>query len=445
MFKRKIYNKLLEWKDKYKGSRAVLVEGARRVGKSTIVEEFAKKEYKSYVLIDFAHTSSNILSLFEDISNLDLFFLRLQAELNVQLYNRESVIIFDEVQLFPKARQAIKYLVKDGRYDYIETGSLISIKKNVKDILIPSEEVKMQMYPMDYEEFCDAVGFNYNVINQIYNSKKSIGDSTNRKLIRDFRIYIAVGGMPQAVEAFVQKKSFNEIDKIKKEIIDLYKDDLKKIDPSGRLSKIYESVPAQLASKRNRFSLKTATKTSKTSKDDERIFDLIDSKMVNVCYLVTEPSLSLNQSVDLTKYKFYLSDTGLFVTMLFNSDNSNHEDIYRKLLSNKLELNLGYIYENVASQLLVSSGKNLYYYTWDKPESTHKYEIDFLVINNKKISPFEIKSGKINNHVSIDNFTRKDSTSTGKKYIISSKDIGKEKDIYLLPFYLFEQLIESFK
>ena len=443
MFKRKIYDKLLKWKNEYNGTRAVLIEGARRIGKSTIVEEFARKEYKSYILIDFASVSGDVLKIFDDISNLDLFFLRIQAEYNISLHNRDSVIIFDEVQLFPRARQAIKYLVKDGRYDYIETGSLISIKKNVKDILIPSEEIKLEMYPMDYEEFCDAVGFNYSILKKMYELNKPIGESTNRKLVRDFRIYMAVGGMPQAVEAFIEKKSFNKIDEIKRGIIDLYKNDLRKIDPSGRLSKIYESVPAQLAAKRNRFSLKSAVKTTKTSKDEDRIFDLIDSKIVNICNHITEPSLSLNQSIDLTRYKFYLADTGLFVTMLFNSDDKSHEDIYKKLLSDKLDSNLGYLYENVIAQLLVSSGKKLYYYTWQKENSTHKYEIDFLVINKNKVSPIEVKSGRINSHDSIDNYSKKYSHLSGEKYIVSSKDAGKEKDILLKPFYLFELCLEQ--
>ena len=443
MFRRKIYDKLLKWKNEYNGTRAVLIEGARRIGKSTIVEEFARNEYKSYILIDFASVSGDVLKIFDDISNLDLFFLRLQAEYNISLQNRDSVVIFDEVQLFPRARQAIKYLVKDGRYDYIETGSLISIKKNVKDILIPSEEIKLEMYPMDYEEFCDAVGFNYSILKDIYELNKPIGESTNRKLVREFRIYMAVGGMPQAVEAFIEKKSFDKIDEIKRGIIDLYKNDLRKIDSSGRLSKIYESVPAQLAAKRNRFSLKSAVTTTKTSKDNERIFDLIDSKIVNICNHITEPSLSLNQSIDLTRYKFYLADTGLFVTMLFNSDDRSHENIYKKLLSDKLDSNLGYLYENVIAQLLVSSGKKLYYYTWQKENSTHKYEIDFLVINKNKVSPIEVKSGRINNHDSIDNYSKKYSHLSGEKYIVSSKDVGKEKDILLKPLYLFELCLEQ--
>lgn len=234
-FKRKVYDQLLEWKKKYSSKYAALLEGARRVGKSTIAEAFAQNEYKSYILIDFSKTNDSIRNCFDDIDNLNMFFLRLQAETGVTLYDRESLIIFDEVQLFPKARQAIKHLVSDGRYSYLETGSLISIKKNVKDILIPSEEMKMQVYPMDYEEFCNATGNNYELLHQIYELDTAIGQATNRKLMRDLRIYMAVGGMPQAVEAYREGKNFSEIDMVKRQIISLYEDDFKKIDASGRI------------------------------------------------------------------------------------------------------------------------------------------------------------------------------------------------------------------
>lgn len=254
-FKRKVYDKLLEWKKLYSEKYAVLLEGARRVGKSTIAETFAKNEYRSYILIDFSKTTSNILECFDDIGNLNIFFLRLQAETGITLYEHESLIIFDEVQLFPKARQAIKHLIHDGRYSYLETGSLISIKKNVKDILIPSEEMKIEVYPMDYEEFCDATGSNYGLLQQIYDSGAAIGQATNRKLMRDLRIYMAVGGMPQAVEAYVNGKNFSEIDMVKRQIISLYEEDFKKIDASGRISALYHAIPAQLARMRENIGL----------------------------------------------------------------------------------------------------------------------------------------------------------------------------------------------
>ena len=257
-FERKVYKKLTEWKAEYADKYAVLLEGARRVGKSTIAEHFAQNEYKSYILIDFSKTTDTIRDCFEDIGNLNIFFLRLQAETGITLYEHESLIIFDEVQLFPKARQAIKHLVSDGRYHYLETGSLISIKKNVKDILIPSEEMKIQVYPMDYEEFCKAAGGNYELLQQIYQMDSAIGQATNRKLMRDLRIYMAVGGMPQAVGAYIEGKNFSQIDMVKRQIISLYEEDLKKIDASGRISALYHSITAQLSKDPRKYRITTA-------------------------------------------------------------------------------------------------------------------------------------------------------------------------------------------
>ncbi len=445
MFKRKAYDKLLEWKKTWSGQYACLLEGARRVGKSTIAENFAKNEYKSYILIDFAKCSKRILDCFEDISDLDLFFLRLQTETGVTLYERESVIIFDEVQLFPKARQAIKHLVKDGKYDYIETGSLISIKKNVKDILIPSEEMKLQVNPMDFEEFCNAVDFNYDNLEKLYNFKKPIGDATNRTLMRRFRMYLAIGGMPQAVEAFIEKRNMSQIDLIKREIIDLYAEDLKKIDGSGKLSAIFQSIPSQLVSGKRNFSFMATGIKRKTNKDIERIFDLIDSKIVNICHKVVEPNLSLTQSIDMSKFKLYLLDTGLFVTMLFNNGTNEYEDIYKKLLSNNMNLNLGYLYENVVSQMLVAEDKKLFYHTWNKPDSTHNFEIDFLYTSKSKVIPLEVKSSSIHNHESIDEFKRKYSKICGPQYLISSKDYFKTENLTNIPYYLFPLLLNDKK
>lgn len=444
MFKRKAYDELLKWKNTWHGKYAVLLEGARRVGKSTIAENFAKNEYKSHILIDFAQLNKRIIDCFDDISDLNMFFAKLQLETGITLYNRNSVIVFDEVQLFPKARQAIKYLVKDGRYDYIETGSLISIKKNVKDILIPSEEMKIQVNPMDYEEFCDATGVSYSNLKMLYEFKKPIGDAINRKLIRDFRIYLAVGGMPQAVDAYVKNMNFFQIDDIKKEIIHLYEDDLKKIDGSGRLSAIFSSIPAQLVSSKRNFSFRATGNKGRTSKDDERLFDLIDSKIVNICYRLCEPSISLTQSIEMNKFKLYLSDTGLFVTMLFNNGNKDYEDIYKKLLSNDLNLNLGYLYENMISQMLIANGKKLYYFTWPtKKDSSTNYEIDFLYAKKGKVIPLEVKSNRIAKHESIDAFKENYSKICGQRYLLSSKDYKRDDDLTNLPYYLFPFLLEE--
>ncbi len=442
MFKRKAYQELVNWKKESNGKSAILLEGARRVGKSTIAINFGKNEYKSYILIDFSNVNNEILSLFDDIDNLDLFFLKLQVITNKTLYLRDSLIIFDEVQLFPKARQAIKHLVKDGRYDYLETGSLISINKNVDKILIPSEERKIEIYPLDYEEFCNAINYNYSNLKKLYDFHNSIGESTNRTLMKIFRLYVAIGGMPQAIEAYLNKRNFNEINQIKQDIINLYKEDLKKIDKSGRLSTMYESIPAQLVSNKNKFSFGYGL-GKKTLKDNERLFDLLDSKIVNICYNLKDISPSLSMYTDFSKFKLYVGDTGLFVTMLFNSDNKDHQDIYNKLLSDKLNLNLGYLYENVISQLIISSNRKLYYYLYDKENSTHKYEIDFILSNKNKIIPLEVKSNKVNNHKSIDDFSIKYSKLISSKYLISSKDYFKEKDLINIPYYLFPFLLDD--
>ena len=439
MFKRKVYNQLKQWKEEYAPRYACLLEGARRVGKTTVAVEFAKNEYESYILIDFADITPSLLDVFSDISNRDIFFLKLQAETGIQLIERKSVIIFDEIQFFPKARQAIKYLVKDGRYDYIETGSLISIKKNVKDILIPSEEYRIKVYPMDYEEFLWATGKSPEILRVGYKSSSAMGNSLNTKLMRDFRIYMAIGGMPQAVERYLETNNLEKVDEVKREILALYGEDLKKIDPSGRLSDIYASVPAQLALKKKRFVITKATGKRKTGKDEERLFDLIDSGIVLPCYNVSAPSIALAQERKTEDFKLYLSDIGLFVSIIFRSD----ADIYRKLLSDKLPANLGYLYENAVAQALTSVGRKLYFHSWKKEESTHSYEIDFILSSSSKIIPIEVKSSSVMNHESMIAFCDKYSSIVGRRILFSQKDLGKDgpielKPIYMLPFFLEE-------
>ena len=440
-FKRKAYSKLLDWKKNYSDKYAVLLEGARRVGKSTIAETFARNEYKSYIMIDFSKTTDNILKCFDDIGNMNMFFLRLQAETGVTLYEHESLIIFDEVQLFPKARQAIKHLVFDGRYHYLETGSLISIKKNVKDILIPSEEMKIQVYPMDYEEFCEATGNNYDLLRQINDMGAAIGQSTNRKLMRDLRLYMAVGGMPQAIEAYVEGKNFSEIDQVKRQIISLYEEDFKKIDSSGRISALYHSIPAQLAKDSRKYRISTAIGKRNTLKTEELLYELIDSKTILPCFNSTDPRVSLADTKDFDSYKLYLSDTGLFVTLMFIDRPVTENDIYAKLLSDKLPSNLGYLYENLMAQMIVASGRELYYHTWGKKDSTHYYEVDFLISEGSKINAFEIKSSGTGKHESITEFSRKFSKNVKNIYLMSQKDIGKEENLQLKPFYLMPFLI----
>lgn len=437
MFKRKVYEELLTWKSEWDGKYACLLEGARRVGKTTIAEEFARNEYESYILIDFSVANNEIRELFDDISKLDRFFLKLQLETGVELKTRKSVIIFDEIQLFPKARQAIKHLVKDGRYDYIETGSLISIKKNVKDILIPSEEHKIHVYPMDYEEFLWATGeANPDLIETAYKSNMEMGNATNRKMMKDFRIYMAVGGMPQAVESYISTNNFGIVDKVKREILELYYDDLKKIDSSGRITDMYKAVPSQLAGKKKHYVITAATGKQKTRKDEERLFDLIDSGLVLPCYNVTNPSVSLSQTKDVECFKLYLSDIGLFTTMLFNDSEKGIDDIYRKLLSDKLPADLGYLYENVVAQMIKSSGRDLYYHTWRKKDSTHSYEIDFLITSKNKVIPIEVKSSSTKNHESIDRFENKYSSQVGDRYLLSQKDVGHKGTLIFKPLYM---------
>lgn len=441
-FERKAYKKLLDWKKNYANNYAIMLEGARRVGKSTIAKNFAQNEYKSYIMLDFSNVSKKILNIFEDITDLNMFFLRLQLETGVTLYEKESLIIFDEVQLFPKARQAIKHLVKDGRYHYLETGSLISIKKNVKDILIPSEEMKIQVYPLDYEEFSLATkNNNYDLLREISKTNKGIGQDINRKLMRDLRIYMAVGGMPQAVEAYIRGDNFFVIDQIKRQIIDLYESDFKKIDPSGRMSAIFHSIPAQLAKDTKKYRISEAIGTRKNRTSEEILYDLIDSKTVLLCYNSTNPRFSLANTKDFNSYKLYIFDTGLFVTLMFIDRPIIENEIYAKLLSDKLPANLGYLYENLVAQMINSTGRELFYHTWSKENSTHYYEIDFLVSNGSKLDVFEVKSSGIGKHDSIDAFAKKYSDSIKNLYLLSQKDVGKEGTIFLKPFYLLPFLL----
>ena len=444
MFKRKAYDKLLEWKRSLGGTYAALLEGPRRVGKSTIAAAFAQNEYESHIIIDFANIGKDLLAVFDDLSNLDMFFLRLQAQTDTTLVPGKSVLVFDEIQLAPKVRQAIKYLVADGRYDYIETGSLISIKKNVQGIVIPSEEHRIPVHPMDYEEFCWACGKStFDMLSQIKAAKKPVGNATNRALMRDFRVYMAVGGMPQAVDAYIRGQNFETIDLVKREIIELYKADFKKIDPSGRLAAMYESIPAQLAAKKNRFRISTATGKRPTHKDEERLFDLIDSKTVLPCYNTSNPGATLAQAKDMDTYKLYVADTGLFVTMIFNSEERTSSTIYAKLLSDSLSANLGYLYENACAQILANLNKSLFYHTWKPQGKSHAYEVDFLLADKAKIVAIEVKSSNVNNHTSIDEFATKYSGVVSKRILFSQKDVANKGSLEMKPIYLAPVIIED--
>ena len=438
VFRRKIYNEILEWKEKRSDKYALLIKGARRVGKSTIAEEFAKKEFKSYILIDFAHTSKEIIELFDDTYNLDFFFLQLQQLTGVRLYAKESVIIFDEVQLLPKARQAIKYLVADGRYKYIETGLLLSIKKNTKDILIPSEEHKISMYPMDFEEFLWAIDdeVTTDTIKMLLENKKSAGNALHRNLMRMFRLYMLVGGMPQAVETYIEHNNLQVVDETKREIIDLYEEDFTKIDGTGLAGDIYDAIPANLSSNASRYVLSSAREGMRAEQVRELIPDMLSSFTVNIAYHANNPDVGMALEKDIGRYKLFTSDIGLFITLAFKDKKYTENVIYNKLLFDKLETNLGYIYENVVAQMLVAKGDNLFYYTMNSETSNHLHEIDFLISVSDKICPIEVKSGNYRGHKSLDVFCDKFSSRIRDRYVVHTKDYKRENGINYIPVYM---------
>lgn len=438
MFKRKIYSKMLEWKQESDGRTALLIEGARRIGKSTVVEEFAKNEYESYILIDFAKASKSIKTLFEDVSDLNYLFLQLQLQYKVDLHERKSVIIFDEVQLCPMARQAIKALVEDHRYDYIETGSLISIKKNVKDILIPSEERKINMYPMDYEEFLWAVGdkTTFSLLKKCFEMNQGLGDALNRKQLRQFRLYMLVGGMPQAIAAYIETNNFRKVDEVKRDILNLYEADFAKIDPTGRLALLFDAIPAQLHKNSSRFQAGSVLDGERSDKILELIAELKDSRTVLVSYNSNDPNAGMSNTRDLSRFKLFLSDTGLFVTLMFKDKDFTENEIYEKLLSDKLGVNLGYLYENVVAQCLAANGNQLYYHTIMNEKSKHNYEIDFILARKNKIVPIEVKSSGYKTHKSLDVFTEKFSDRILKRYLVYAKDMSKDQDIICIPVYM---------
>lgn len=438
MFKRKIYSKMQEWKKDSDGKTALLIEGARRIGKSTVVEEFAKNEYESYILIDFARASKETKELFEDVSDLNFLFLQLQLQYRVDLQERKSVIIFDEVQLCPVARQAIKVLVADHRYDYIETGSLISIKKNVKDILIPSEERKISMYPMDYEEFLWAIGdtATFPLLKKCFEMNQGLGDAINRKQLRQFRLYMLVGGMPQAVSTYIETNNFRQVDEIKRDILNLYESDFAKIDPTGRLAMLFDAIPAQLNKNAARYQASSVLNGEKQDKILEYIAELKDSKTVLVAYNTNDPDAGMSNTRDLSRFKLFLSDTGLFVTLMFKDKDFTENEIYEKLLNDRLSVNLGYLYENIVAQCLAANGNELFYHTIMNKNSKHNYEIDFILARKNKIIPIEVKSSGYKTHKSLDVFTEKYSRRILKRYLVYTKDMSKDQDIFCVPVYM---------
>ena len=430
---------MLRWKQSSQGKTALLIKGARRVGKSTIAEEFAKREYDSYIAIDFADAKKNVWEAVEHISDRDDFFMRLQFIFGVKLYERRSVIIFDEIQKCPEARQAIKYLVKDGRYDFIETGSLLSIKKNVQNIVIPSEEPRLTMYPMDYEEFRWAMGDTVTVplMGENLKNRRSLGDGVTRKLMHDLRLYMLVGGMPQAVETYLKTNNLTDVDDTKRAILELYNDDFMKIDPSGRVSKLFSAIPAQLSKNASRYQVNSVLdKRENRDTMSELLRDLEDSLTVNFAHHADDPNVGMPMHTDYGQYKLYVCDTGLFVTLAFWDKAATDNIIYQKLLSDKLSADLGYVYENIVAQMLVAAGNRLFYHTWPTENGKHNYEIDFLLSRGNKICPIEVKSSGYKTHASLDAFQKKFSKRIGNRFLVYPKDLRKEQDLLYVPVFM---------
>ncbi|MBQ0119475.1 MAG: ATP-binding protein [Bacteroidales bacterium] len=438
VFERKIYADMLAWKQQNEGRSALMIEGARRVGKSTVVEQFAQKEYRTYILIDFNKAGAEVCQLFEDsMEDLDHLFLYLQSRYHTILYPRESVIVFDEVQQCPKARQAIKYLVADGRYDYIETGSLISIKKNTESITIPSEEDRLEMFPMDYEEFLWALSDHVTIplLAQSFSQKRSMGDELNRVRMRSLRLYMLVGGMPQAVCTYLETKNMKMVDATKRKIIKLYEDDFRKLDTSGKLGRLFMSIPSQLSRGVSRFTPTSVIKGVPAETMENLLTSLEDSKTVNVCYHADDPNVGLSLEENKGRYKLFIGDTGLMVTLCFWDKKYTENVIYEKLLSDKLSVNLGYIYENLVAQMLRAAGNKLFYYTFPKDEK-HNYEIDFLLSQGTKLCPIEVKSEGYKSHKSLDAFCEKFSSRVNRRVLIYTKDFRQDGQTMMIPIYM---------
>ncbi len=446
MLKRKIYDELVAWKRNSNGATAMMIDGARRVGKSFIAEKFAKAEYKSYILIDFGKAPKDILDLFiNDSSDLDLFFAKLAAFYSTTLYKRESLIIFDEVQQYPRARQLIKYLVADGRFDYLETGSLIRLKKNVQDIIIPSEEDHIEMFPLDFEEFLWAMGdeVTYPLIKHCFEIKTPLGAALHRKIMNDFRQYILVGGMPQSVLAYRNGKDFEASDVAKRRILKLYRDDVAKF-AEGYEDKVYavfDGIPGQLSKKEKKYKLSALGKQARFRTYESSFIWLNEAMVVNTCFNATDPHVGLALSADNTTQKCYMADTGLLVTHTFKDTKFTDNELYRAILYDRLNINEGMIMENIVAQMLRKHRERLYFYSRsDSQKRENHMEIDFLITEGKKISPIEVKSGNYHSHSSLDKFRKHFSSVIGNSYILYTKDVMIKDGIIHLPIYMAELL-----
>lgn len=445
--KRKIYNELLKWKEKESHRTALLIDGARRVGKSYIAEKFGANEYKSYILIDFFEAGNEVKDLFENyLNDLDTFFKYLSAIYNTKLYEHNSLIIFDEIQFYPRARAAIKYLVKDGRYSYLETGSLVSIKENVKDILIPSEERHIKMYPMDFEEFLWAIGNEslMEIIRENYDNKKPMGQVLHRKAMTCFRQYLIIGGMPQAVSEYVQTDDLENVDQIKRNILTLYRNDISKhaIGYERKVTSIFDEIPSQLQKHEKRFTLSSLGRSARFREYENSFLYLDDSMIINTCYNSTAPNFGLKLNRDNSSMKIYLADTGLLISHTFDEERLEIEQVYNKLLLGKLEINEGMIFENIVAQMLVASGHKLYFYSNpSRNDKNQRMEIDFLISKRKvtsrhNISPIEVKSGKRYTLSSINKFKTQFAEQLDVAYVIHTNDYKEEDGIIYLPVYM---------
>lgn len=445
IFKRKVYDKLKEWKELSAGTSALLLEGARRIGKSTIVEEFAKNEYDDYMILDFARENQDIKENFiENMDDLNTFFRNLFMLKCRALKGKNCVLIFDEVQLFPQARQAIKYLVADGRFDYIETGSLISIKKNVKDILIPSEEYRVKMYPMDFEEYLWALGDEITIptVKNSFEERKALGDTIHRKIMKTFRTYMVVGGMPQAVDAYVSGKTYAQIDFVKRNIISLYEEDLAKYDTESRekASVIFRTIPEQLENKNSHFKMSLIDKNARYQNYVDAVSFISEAMIGNECINITKPEVALELFADRSNFKLYMGDTGLLVTQIMKNRDSTDEDLYKALVIDKLGINQGMIIENIVAQMLRASGHDLYFHEYlykaEEAVKEKKYEIDFMIVKKKKICPIEVKSSGYTSHKSFDYLIKKYQLKSEDRYIIYTKDLKYQDGITYIPLYM---------
>ena len=442
MMRRKIYDELLSWKQRSKGQTALLIDGARRVGKSYIAELFARQEYRSYIIIDFGNAPQDILDLFINESyDLDLFFAKLSAFYSTVLHKRESLIVFDEVQQFPRARQLIKYLVADGRYDFLETGSLIRLKKNTENIIIPSEEEHIEMHPMDFEEFLWAIGDEATVplIRKCFDAKKPLGQALHRKIMNDLRQYMLVGGMPQSILAYREGKNFEASDEAKRRILQLYREDVSKF-AEGYEEKVYavfDGIPGQLSKREKKYRLSSINENARFRAYEDTFIWLNEAMIINTCYNSTDPGLGLARSADHRTQKCYVADTGLLATHTFMDRSFTENELYKAILFDKLHINEGMLMENLVAQMLRRNGHKLFFYSRSNGKDRENHmEIDFLIRERGKIAPIEVKSANYRSHSSLDKFRKKFSNKLGNSYILYPKDFMEKDGILHLPLYM---------